>query len=151
MATYASATKTTAEKSRQEIESTLKRYGASAFAFGWDNDHVSETIQFRLNGREIRLQVRKPQDEDQAVKKQLSIAKTRTKGDILDAVRRQRWRAMALFVKALCEAIEEGVVTVDEAFMSGIVMPDNRTMGQHGAAAIERFLLEGRLPPLLPG
>jgi hypothetical protein len=139
------------EQSRNEIHRTVMKYGASAYGFLTDPDRGVEMVQFRIKDREIRFYVRLPREDEPDIKGQIRIAVKRTKGDILDAFLRERWRALALYVKAVCVAIDSEAITVDDAFMSAVVMPDNRTMGEHTTEVLDRYLLEGRLPPLLPG
>ncbi len=43
---------------------------------------------------------------------------------------RQRWRALALAIKAKLEAVECGIVTFDQEFLAHIVGPDGRTVGE---------------------
>lgn len=45
MSRYAADTSVSVERSKAEIEKTLTRYGASAFAYGWEGDEAM--IQFR--------------------------------------------------------------------------------------------------------
>ena len=49
MATYAAGTEAPSDRSRTEIERTLKRYGARAFAYVWEGDEApAATIAFKL-------------------------------------------------------------------------------------------------------
>lgn len=41
---------------------------------------------------------------------------------------RQKWRALALLVKAKLEAVDAKISSVEEAFFADIVMPDGRTV-----------------------
>lgn len=53
MGRYASETTMPVEKSRAEIEETLRRYKASAFNSGWSEN--SATVAFKLNDLFIRF------------------------------------------------------------------------------------------------
>ncbi len=59
---------------------------------------------------------------------------------------RQRWRALALVVKAKLEAVESGISTVEQEFMAHIVLPDGQTVGQFMAPQLERAYAGGRMP-----
>lgn len=50
---YASNTYVSTEKSKAEIESTLKRYGATGFLYA--TKHDSAMIEFQANGKRIRF------------------------------------------------------------------------------------------------
>ena len=53
MPKYAAATSVSVEKSKAEIERTLQRYGATQFAYGWDQKRAM--IGFHHTGRAIRI------------------------------------------------------------------------------------------------
>jgi hypothetical protein len=63
---------------------------------------------------------------------------------------RQRWRALVLWVKAVLEAAESGITTLEEALLSFILLPDNRTVGEWMEKQLEQVYLEGKMPPLIP-
>src|SRR5262245_44396717 len=62
---------------------------------------------------------------------------------------RQRWRALALAIKAKLEAVESGIATFEEEFLAYVVMPDGQTVGQHVLPNVERAYSTGQMPPLL--
>ena len=65
---------------------------------------------------------------------------------------RQRWRALALIVKAKPEATETGITTFEEEFLSYIVLPDNQTVGECMLPQIiEEAYQRGEMPRMLPG
>jgi hypothetical protein len=64
---------------------------------------------------------------------------------------RQRWRALALVIKAKLEAVESGIATFDEEFMNWILLPNGQTVGDMIRPKIEQVYLTGELPPLLLG
>ena len=53
MAKYAATTSVTSEKSRAEIERTLSKYGATSFAYGWEE--TRSVIGFRIENRQVRF------------------------------------------------------------------------------------------------
>jgi hypothetical protein len=63
---------------------------------------------------------------------------------------RQRWRALALWVKAVLEAAESGITTLEEALQPFILLPDGSTVGEWMKPQIERAYLEGQMPAFLP-
>lgn len=64
---------------------------------------------------------------------------------------RQRWRVLALIVKAKLEATETGIITFEEEFLSYIVLPDNSTVGEYMLPQIESAYQNGEMPRMLPG
>jgi hypothetical protein len=152
MSRYAETTAVPADKSRAEIERTLERYGATAFAYAWQGQNAS--IMFEADGRRVRFLLPLPDRE--------AAEFTRTPGRGVprspEAAReawsqacRQRWRALALVIKAKLEAVEAGITEFQDEFLAHIVLPDGRTVGDHARPGIAIAYESGTLPPLLPG
>lgn len=55
---YAASTEVTPERSRTEIERSLRRFGATSFAYAWVDD--TATIAFHIGGLTVRISVRYP-------------------------------------------------------------------------------------------
>jgi hypothetical protein len=152
---YAADTTVPAERSRAEIERTLTRYGAGAFAYGWEGDR--SVVGFKFNGRHIRLTLTMPERE--------SLRRIPDKGRVMgfrdrtdtqletayDQACRQRWRALALVVKAKLEAIESGISTLEEEFLAWTVLPEGQTVGEWIAPQLEIAYRNGGMPEMLPG
>ena len=140
MAPYASTTKVPVDQSRSEIERTLARYGATAFAYAAQDGEVA--IMFEANGRRVRFRlnvlVKKPGEND-------ASRKTREQDT------RRRWRALLLCIKAKLESVNSRIETFEEAFLAHVVMPDGMTVGQHAIKGIEAAYSGRPMPPLLPG
>lgn len=103
--TYARYTRVPPEKTRAEIERTVKRYGAKGFVSGWQGDRVR--IEFLCRDRHIRMTMIEPEAEQP---------------------KRSKWRSLLLLVKAKLEAVDAKITTFEEAFLADIVMPDGRTV-----------------------
>jgi hypothetical protein len=60
---YAAETSVPADRSRAEIESTLRRYGATKFAYGWvegdTGDQIAQLV-FEAHGRRVRFRLPLP-------------------------------------------------------------------------------------------
>lgn len=151
MSTYANQTTVTVDKSKQEIEQALRRYGADRFAYAWDRDTNMAAVEFRLNGRTVRLPIRLPQLGDPKLMKTSSGTRRRVSKDAaLEQALRQKWRALLLYVKATLEAIENDLVDVDEAFLYAVVLPNNQTVAQFYSPQIDAAVQRGLMPPALP-
>lgn len=130
---YAARTEVSVDKSRTEIERTLKRYGADRFAYFTESDRA--IVVFEAKNRRIRFDLPVPKAND-------------SKGEQLQ---RSRWRALLLCIKAKLEAVDSKIETFEEAFLAHVVLPDGITVGQHTQKAIETAYSGGSMVPLLPG
>lgn len=127
---YAAETSVSPEKSRAEIETTLRRYGADGFLSGWDDQDGRAFIQFRVSERVIRIVLPLPRLEQVPTRDARQRPLTpKHRADRLEQLTRQRWRALALVTKAKLEAIASGVATFDQEFLPYIVLPDGTTVG----------------------
>ena len=149
MSTYAKNTEVTSDRSRQEIERTLERYGADEFAY------MSKTglavIAFAMDGRRVRFQLPLPDRQSPdftrtPTGKVATESAARTKYE--QAVR-QKWRALTLVIKAKLEAIESQISTFEQEFGMAIVMPDGRAAIEHVAPWIESAYASGQVSSLL--
>jgi hypothetical protein len=152
MARYAATTEVDSTRTRAEIERTLARYGASAFAYGWDGPHA--LVGFRLGDRSIRYRIPLPDRNADQFRYTAARRRERTRAaqdaEYERAVR-QRWRALLLMVKAKLEAIDAGIVTREDAFLAQTVLPDGQTAGEWLRPQIEAAQRTGGMPALLPG
>lgn len=148
---FAAKTTVSPEKSRAEIETLLRRYGADQFVSGWDAGRA--LIGFRAAGRQVRFELLMPSPTDPAFKpKHRTWARSTSEATQQrhEAEVRRRWRALALVIKAKLEAVSTGITTFESEFMAHIVMPDGRTVGQHVTPAIEAAYESGKVRALLP-
>jgi hypothetical protein len=144
---YAENTTVSPEKSRAEIETVLKRYGANAFGYMSQADRA--TVLFEINGRRVRFQIPIPLRTDF-----MFTAKKQKRTDLQAEVEREkeerrRWRALALCIKAKLEAVESTITTFEEEFLAHIVLPDNSTVGDSMIPQIESAYKTGRMPKLI--
>lgn len=126
---YAKTTKVPASQTLTEIQSTLKRYGATAF--GYANLPGIVMIAFESKGRRLRFKVPVPDETKDAQK------------------HRQRWRALLLAIKSKLESVDSGIESFDEAFMAQIVLPSGQTMSEYATPQITAAYKDGKMPPLL--
>jgi hypothetical protein len=149
---YAAGTEVSSDRSRAEIERTLRRYGATAFAYGWD--HQAATVMFEIASRRVLFRLPMP---DRNLRE---FTHTPAKGirrspeaaeQAYEQGVRQRWRALALVIKAKLEAVAAGITTIEQEFLAHIVMPDGRTVSEWAAPSIALAYESGEMPALLPG
>ena len=129
---YAENTTVPVSKSRIEIEELIRKYGAGQFVSGYSGNRA--VIGFTLNGRQIKFVLEIPEGKTDRQTQQIE---------------RQRWRALLLVIKAKLEAIESGISSFDEEFMSNIVLSNGQTAGDYWIPQIEETYRTGQMPPML--
>lgn len=154
MATYAAGTEVPADRSRAEIERTLRRYGAKAFAYAWEEDGAPvATIAFKLADRQVRMRLPLPNPESREFTV-TPTGKSRTAAAATAAYEqatRQKWRALALVVKAKLEAVDAGISTVEREFLADIALPGGTTVGEWAAPQLAAVYAGASMPALMPG
>ncbi len=146
--TYAENTTVSSEKSRTEIERTLTRYGATGFLYAWGA--TGATVAFQMSGRQIKFKLPMPSVEEFGETPTGLARSASAMQTAHDQAIRQRWRALALCIKAKLETIESGITEFDDEFMAHIVMPDGKTVGEIMVPQIAIAYDTGNMPPLLP-
>jgi hypothetical protein len=126
---YAEGTTVPTEKSRAEIETLVIRYGADAFGYMMIDGHAE--IQFRFRGMQIRFNLKLPikgSKEFQYTPAKHIHRSIEQQHLAWDMACRQKWRAMALAVKAKLASVDSGIATFEEEFFAYVVDPvTNRT------------------------
>jgi hypothetical protein len=148
---YAKGTVVSPERSKAEIESLLRKYGATEFGQAWSSAGRA-MIQFRAQDRLIRFELALPDASDPKFQpKHRTWARTVSDAtsERHEAEVRRLWRALALVVKAKLEAVESGITTFEAEFLAHIVMPDGKTVSQHVAPAIAEAYATGKVRGLL--
>ena len=151
MTRYAQNTTVSITKSLAEIERIVERFGASDFAYMTSKTGQSAVV-FEINNRRVRFIISTPSETAQEFT-QTSKGRARTasvRRELWEQARRQRWRALALVVKAKLEAIESGITEFEDEFMAHIVLPSGQTVGDFMKPQITQAYLEGTLPSMLP-
>jgi hypothetical protein len=155
MPKFAKDTEVSVAKSQSEIEVLITKYGATATAFM--NGQDSSIVAFEANGRRIMFTLPLPSKLDKrfthVLRGRSSTPTPRAPDKALEAWEqacRQRWRALALVIKAKLEAVESGITTFEDEFLAHIVMPDGQTVGSHIRPGIALAYDSGNMVPLLP-
>lgn len=151
MARYAATTEVPSDRSRSEIERTLRRYGAAAFAYGWEGNHAQ--VGFKLAGRQIKfiLPLPDPDSDEFTLTPTGRDRSDKAAEEAYEQAVRQRWRALALVIKAKLEAVEAGISTVEREFLDAIMLPDGRTVGDWLGPQLGQVYAQQAMPALLPG
>lgn len=148
MTRYAQKTTVSVAKSKAEIEMTLARYGADQFVSGWDADKAY--VGFRVDFRMVKLVLVLPERSEFRFTEHTHRARSAQSAEkAWEQACRQRWRALALVVKAKLEAVEAGISTFENEFLANVVLPNGATVGEWAGRQIQR-LSGAKMPPLLP-
>ena len=145
---YAESTTVSPEKSQLEIAGLLRKYGATGFLHGWQEDRAM--VSFDAHGRRVRFDMTTPTDwaayrfTKTRVRRSDAAAKNAMEAEV-----RRRWRALLLVIKAKLEAVETGIVSFEEEFAAHIVLPDGTTVAQHVIPAIQRAYETGVIEPMI--
>lgn len=153
MTKFAAATSVSSETSKTEIERTVRRYGATGFTSGWQDNMAA--VGFVIEGRKVRFRMQLPDPADDRFCRYLrgSVAYNRDAAaahKLWEQACRQKWRALALVIKAKLEAVDAGISIVQDEFLANIVMSDGRTVGEtiHRQIALEYET--GKITNLMP-
>lgn len=145
--TYAKSTDVSSSKSRQEIELTLERYGATQFAYATSESDAM--VAFVAHEKQIRFILPLPsRNEREFTHHSRGVRTPSAAQDQYEQAVRQKWRALALVVKAKLEAVESGITTFEQEFFGNIVLPGGQTVYQTTGEQVARALATGTVPRL---
>lgn len=149
MGRFAENTSVSSDKSKAEIDRILSRYGATGFMYGWSGTNA--VIAFEMKGRRVKFVLPLPDRKSSEIAKSPSgRVRTLTQIEVaFEQAVRQRWRALALVIKAKLEAVETGITEFEEEFLAHIVLPNGSTVGHFMIPQIEKAYKAGKMPPLL--
>ena len=116
-----------------EIERTLTKYGADRFMYGWQPSGA--VIGFAMNGRNIKFILPLPDKLDKKFTHYIrgGFYTPRVENEARakwEQACRQRWRALALCIKAKLEAVECGITSFESEFLAQFITHDGRTVGE---------------------
>lgn len=135
---YAKTTTVSVERSKAEVEKTLKRYGIKEFFFG--SSPKGDGFGFKHDGNVYKINMPHPNPDDFSTDKQFEQAC------------RQRWRIMLLSMKADLEKIEIGLISFDDQFLYAKALPDGSTVSDFMKLPENKRRLEkAEMPKMLTG
>ncbi len=145
---YAKDTEVSADRTRNEIEKTLIRYGATSFLYG--SDPQGAVIMFEFQKRQVRFLLKLP-NRDSFYQSPTGRSRTRSSAEAAyDKAVRQKWRALLLIIKGRLEGIESDIESFERAFMSYIMLPNGQTVADWLQPQIKEALETGRMPRMIP-
>lgn len=144
---YARSTTVSVEHSKSHIQNALRRYGADEFATMESKTDIG--VFFQIDNLAIRITAPLPKLEEFVT---TETGRERSEQATLTAWEqavRQRWRALLLCIKAKLEAVETGISTFMQEFLSFVVTPRG-SVGELLIPKIEQLAKTGQMPKLLP-
>ena len=147
---YAENTTVSSERSRAEVESLLRKYGAGKFGYMWESN--AAVVVFEMRARRVRFLLPLPDKSDPKffhtptgrARRNPNASYEKWEQDC-----RSRWRALVLCIKAKLESVESGIETFEEAFLPHIVLPNGETIGEYVIPHIGEAYSARKMPPLL--
>jgi hypothetical protein len=148
---YAAQTDVSSEKSQAEIRTIISRYGATRYATLDEPGRAA--IMFEVKGRRIRFTLPLPDIADPMfdVDGRNHKRSLDERYKVWEQACRQKWRALALAIKAKLEAVETQIATFEEEFLNYIMLPDGQTVGEFMRPQIDLAYSQGTMPKMLPG
>lgn len=149
-ARYAADTSVSQDRSRSEIEATLKRYGATSFMYATEDTRAM--IGFRIANRMVKFLLPMPDPKAREFTHTPARGTLRSPAEAEKAweqAGRQRWRALALVIKAKLEAVAAGITTIEDEFLAHTVLPDGQTVGEFMQPQIAIAYERGSMPTTL--
>lgn len=150
MGRYAENTSVSVGRSKEEIERTITRYGATAFMSAFDSVAGLAVVGFNCRGRQVKFLMTLPAVSEFSLSPAGRTRKADAQAKAHEQACRSAWRSLALVIKAKFEAIETGVTTFDAEFLAHLVAPGGQTVGDVILPALDAGALGKELPKLLP-
>lgn len=147
---YAASTTVAVSRSKQEIDKILAKYRAERR--GIMEEPGRATVVFERDGRRVMIEMFLPHPDDTKFKRKLDTrlgAKGETDPVKHEQACRQKWRALALVLKAKLEAVESGITSFETEFLAHVVVPNGGTVGKWLGPRLAETYKTGKMPPLL--
>jgi len=145
---YAERTSVPVDRSKNEIEHILKRYGAAEFGYATRGNKAA--VMFSANSKHLRFVLPLPDRNEVSKTPRGRQRKSNSQDEMLAKETRRRWRALTLEIKAKLESVETGIAVFEQEFLAQIVLPGGRTVGETIMPGIEEAYRTGHVAGLLP-
>lgn len=126
---FAKTTTVSIGKTKDEIQRSLIRAGASGFAEAQRGREAFYAFQFNHIGVKIKFKLPLPPGANATA---LDIKK-------YEQECRTKWRCLLLVIKAKIESVESGIETFEQAFLPHIALKDGSTVGEKAIPALTQF------------
>lgn len=146
MTRFAEGTTVSPERSQAEIAELLRRYGATSYVSGYEDDRAM--VAFAAHDRTVRFVLALPSSGDPEFSRTPTGLRRRPDAarSAYEAEVRRRWRALHLAIKAKLEAVATGIAAFEDEFLAYTVLPDSTTVGDRVREEISQAWASG-VPP----
>lgn len=138
---YAERTSVPVGKSKADLETLLRKSGASQTLTGTDSNACALVLGFTLEGRQFRIKV---------LTGPALTSATKAQQDKQEQRERQAWRTLLLLVKAKLEVVAMGQSTIESEFLANVVLPNGKTVADDVLPKLLKAYESGKMPNLLP-
>lgn len=149
---YAKRTGVGIERTATEIRNTLRQHGATDVII--QQGETMGAVAFLLAGRRMAFRLTMPAQMDPAFILTEQTKKTRSAEAahrLWEQACRERWRGLALLIKAKLVAVDAGIVESEAEFFGNVVVPgDERTMSEALRQPLALAYEKRHAGPLLP-
>ena len=143
---YGATTNVGVSQTQDAIKRLLLAEGATGF--GVAEEGQKAVVMWRIHDRSYRMVFNLPNMND-AKFCQTPTGRLRSTRDTIrlhDQAIRAHWRAMLLVIRATLEAVALGVVSIEQAFGSALVLGHGMSVGE----VVEAKAASGKLPDSVP-
>lgn len=159
MTRYAEKTTVSSEQTRAQLDRLLEQHGATQRATFVDDAKSIAIVAFAMHGRQVKFELHIPsvhEIKQQAERncprgwrgwtpKQRDAWCVKARAQI----ERARWRALLQMARMKLEFIADGISTFEREFLTDIMLPDGRRVGEALEPQIAAAYSTGKMPPLL--
>jgi hypothetical protein len=149
MAKFAANTNVSVKSSMAEIEALMERFGAKTFIRHVDPETGRTAFGFEVRGHPFRVEVPKPDPKKIRKESRRYIPESRMDKKV-EQERRRLWRVVVHQIKAMLVAVDEGMLTFEQAMMNYHVLPGGKTVQETFGERVEELYRGDLLPLLLP-
>ncbi len=151
MSRFATDTTVPTARTQAEIQATIRRYGADDIITGESAASATAFVQFRFLGFSVRVMIPLPDPNEERFWSTPSGRRKRTPESARaewEKASRQQWRVLLLLLKAQMEAVENKVISPEEAFLPWLMLPGGKTVGQEVVPQLLAAAAGGQLKAL---
>ncbi len=142
MKLYAEGTECSVETSQTEIRRILKNYKTANAVIGEVNGKAA--VVFEMNNRRIRFVATMPIKGSRHPRSKFVMSDAQLRNETM-----RLWRCLVISIKSKLEAVQSGISTFENEFLSFIVLPSGETVGEYVTPQIEGAYTSGKMPALL--
>lgn len=149
MAKFAANTTVSVKRSMAEIEALMERFGAKTFIRHMDPETGRNFFAFEVRGHPFRVEVPEP-DRNKLWEEYRGYPTESQLDKKVEKERMRLWRVVVHQIKAMLVAVDEGLMTFEQAMMNYHVLPGGKTVQETFGERVEELYQGALLPLLLP-